>query len=110
MEINSRIEKAFKNYKLPIAFRHYKGKANQYLTYYTYSTVFEDAVDDEFTNEVKYGTLDIYSKTNYIQIIKEVIKILKENGFTVTDLGIEDYEEDTGFHHVPVNFYYEGGI
>lgn len=110
MEINSILEKAFKNYKLPIAFQQYEGKATQYLTYYTYSTVFEDAVDDEFTNEVKYGTLDIYSKTNYIQIIKEVKQILKENGFTVTDLGIEDYEDDTGFYHVPVNFYYEGGI
>lgn len=110
MEINSILEKAFKNYKLPIAFQHYDGKANQFLTYYTYSTVFENAVDDEFTNEIKYGTLNIYSKKNYIEIIEDVKKILKENGFTVTDLGIEDYEKDTGFYHIPVNFYYEGGI
>lgn len=110
MEINSTIEKAFKNYKIPISFLHYRGKANQYLVYYTYSTKYENPVDDEPTEEIKYGTLDIYSKTNYIQVLKEVKQILKENGFTVTDLGMEDYEAETGFYHVPVNFYYEGGI
>lgn len=110
MEINSIIEKIFKNYKIPIAFQHYRGKAKQYLTYYTYDTQYENPADDELTTEVKYATLDIYSKTNYFQILKDVKKILKENGFTVTDLGKEDYEAETGFYHVPVNFYYEGGI
>jgi len=99
MNINPRIEYAFQDFrieksKIPISYQQYKGKSTTYLT--------------EAGLECTYGTIDIFCKGNFKKVLKEVKKILKNNGFTVTDCGPEDFEEETGIYHVPVNFYLEG--
>lgn len=106
MNINPRIEDAFGEFKvektkIPISYQQYKGKSTTYLTYYTYYEELIDFSDDEAGLECTYGTIDIFCKGNFK-------KVLKNNGFTVTDCGPEDFEEETGFYHVPVNFYLEG--
>lgn len=113
MNINPKIEEAFANFKvektkIPISYQQYKGKSTTYLTYYTYYEEPIEFSDDEVGLECAYGTIDIFCKGNFKKVLKEVKKILKNNGFTVTDVGPEDYESDTGFYHVPVNFYLEG--
>lgn len=113
MNINPKIESAFKDFKvdktkIPIEYQQYKGKATTYLTYYTYYEEPAEFSDDEVELECTYGTIDIFCKGNFKKVLKEVKKVLKNNGFTVTDCGPEDFEEETGFHHVPVNFYLEG--
>ncbi len=108
MNINPVVEKAFKNYTVPIEYMKYTGQADSYLTYYTWKELPESFSDNETDIEVAYGTIDIFSKNNFKTILKEVKKILKDNGFTVTDVDNESYEEDTKFYHVPVNFCKEG--
>ena len=48
--------------------------------------------------------MDIYTKGNYIPIIKEVKKIMKENNFIWTSDSPDMYEEDTNFYHKSVSF------
>lgn len=113
MNINPRIEYAFQDFrveksKIPISYQQYKGKSTTYLTYYTYYEEPIEFSDDKAGLECTYGTIDIFCKGNFKKVLKEVKKILKNNGFTVTDVGPEDFEEETGFYHVPVNFYLEG--
>ena len=115
MNINPLIESVFDNFTvdnvvIPIAHLHYKGKESTYLSYYTWSESPEEFADDVPILEGTYATIDIYSKRNFKNVLRQVKKTLKENGFTVTDTGPEDYEEDTGFYHVPVNFYYESEV
>lgn len=112
MNINPIIEKAFENFvvdgiKIPISYMKYKGDAKSYLTYYTYMTRPEGFADDVPVLVGTYATIDIFSKGNFKKILKEVKKILKENKFTWIDDEAEDYEENTGLFHVPVNFYME---
>ena len=109
MNINPLIESAFKDFeinkkRIPIAFLSYTGKADTYLTYYTWQEQPANFFDDEHHAKVAYGTIDIFSKGNFKGILKEVKKILKANKFTWTDNGPETFERETGYYHVPVNF------
>lgn len=115
MNINPLIETAFSNFMvdgkaIPIAFLNYTGDDDVYLTYYTWQERSEDFFDDEYHTEIAYGTIDIFSKRNFKNILKKVKKILKENDFTWTDNGPETFERDTGYYHVPVNFFAENTI
>ncbi len=109
MNINPKLEEVFKdfivdNVEIPISFMRYGGDKTAYLTYYTWLESPELFFDDDYHTEIIYGTIDIFSKGNFKNILEEVKKKLKENGLTWTDNGPETFEEDTGFFHVPVNF------
>lgn len=111
MNINSVIEKAFQNFTvnqkhIPIAFLNYTGKSDAYLTYYTWQEHAGDFYDDQYHAEISYGTVSIFSTGNFKEILRQVKQKLKENGFTWTDNGPETFERDTGYYHVPVNFFY----
>lgn len=115
MNINPKIELAFSNFEIgeklvPITFLNYTGKEDTYLTYYTWYEEPDDFYDDEHHIEIAYGTIDIFAKNNFKGVLKRVKKILKENNFTWTDNGPETFEQDTGYYHVPVNFYYASNI
>lgn len=109
------IEETFKKFKvgdkeIPIAFLNYTGNSDIYLTYYTWYEKPENFYNDEYHAEIAYGTIDIFSKCNFKGILKKVKDKLKQNGFTWTDNGPETYEQDTGYYHVPVNFYYSDNL
>lgn len=109
ININPKIEEIFKDFtvdgnKIPISFMKYKGDETAYLTYYTWFERPELFADDEYHAVIVHGTIDIFSKGNFKNILEEVKKKLKENGLTWTDNGAESFEEDTSFFHVPVNF------
>lgn len=89
---------------IPISFLNYTGNSDVYLTYYTWLEKPENFYDDENHSEIAYGTIDIFSKSNFKNTLQAVKSKLKENGFTWTDNGPETYEQDTGYYHVPVNF------
>jgi hypothetical protein len=115
ININPILELAFRDFevdgvKIPISFMKYTGKADSFLTYYTWSEVPEIFADDVNHAEAVFSTIDVFSKKNYKKIVEEVKKTLYQNGFTWTDNGSEMYEEDTKFYHVPMNFYCDSSI
>ena len=115
MNINPLIETAFKDFtvegkSIPISFLRYTGQSDTYLTYYTWLCQPNNFYNDEHHVEVAYGTIDIFSKGNFKKLLKQVKKILKDNNFTWTDDGPEDFESETGYYHVPINFYFEGTV
>ena len=89
---------------IPIAFLNYTGNSDIYLTYYTWLEKPENFYDNENHSEIAYGTIDIFSKSNFKDILESVKEKLMQYGFTWTDNGPETYEQDTGYYHVPVNF------
>ncbi len=115
MNINPLIESMFNGFTvdgidIPIAYQLNEEKRDIFLTYYTRIERPEEFADDLPILEGTYGTINIYSKLDFKLLLKEVKRILKKNGFTVTDSGPEDFEEDTGFYHIPVNFYIESEV
>lgn len=110
MNINPIIEKIFTDFKvnqklIPISFMQYFGSENEYLTYYTWSEKPELFSDNTYNAEVCYGTIDVWSKENFKELLEAVKQKLKQNNFIWTDNAAEIYEPQTGFFHVPVNFY-----
>lgn len=113
ININPLIETAFTDFTvggilIPIAFLNYTGNSNIYLTYYTWFDEPDNFHDDEHHAETAFGTIDIFSKGNFKGILRQVKNRLKQNGFTWTDNAPETFEKETGYYHVPVNFYYTG--
>ena len=66
------------------------------------------AADDE-THGTEYTyRVDIYSKRDYIALLRRVKQALKAAGFYGLVIDPEVYEQDTGFYHVPIEAkYYE---
>lgn len=111
--MNSLIEEIFKNFKvgkkkIPVSFLRYEGKADTYITYMETDKENSYSGDDEIIGYVDYYDFDIYSKGNYLDILKELKKILKANGFywEPSQDSQDMYENDTGYYHKTVCFSY----
>ena len=111
--MNKTIEKILKNFKvgnkkIPVSFLKYDGSSDSYITYM--ETDKGDVLngDDEILGYVDYYDFDVYSKGNYLDIIKKLKEIMKANNFRwepemdSTDM----YENDTGFYHKTICFSY----
>ena len=109
--MNKLIEEIFADFKvdnkkIPVSFINYDGKSTTYITYQSISNSGTLAGDDEIIGYIDYYDFDIYSKGNYLKIVSELKKILKNNGFTwQPSMSSEDmYEEDTGYYHKTLCF------
>ena len=75
--MNEEIETIFENFivdgvKIPIAFIKYFGKAETYLTYQSIGNDPTLASDDITIYSLDSIDIDIYTKGNYLNIIKEI--------------------------------------
>ena len=91
---------------IPVKFLRYEGKDTTYVTYMETDINNSYSGDNEILGYVSYYDFDIYSKGNYFNIVKEIKKIMKDNGFiwqpsrTSQDM----YEKDTGYYHKTLCF------
>ena len=91
---------------IPVKFLDYKGKETTYVIYMETDINNSYAGDNEILGYISYYDFDIYSKGNYFNIVREIKKIMKDNGFiwqpsrTSQDM----YEADTGFYHKTLCF------
>lgn len=109
------IKTIFKDFKvndvsIPVEHLKYVGSSE---TYITFTFLDEDPAlsgNDETLYSVVPIDIDIYSKSNYLDILKEVKKLMKQNDWIWTGDSTEMYEEDTGFHHRTSSFEKEGMV
>ena len=91
---------------IPVKFLRYNGKQTTYITYMETDLDNSYSGDNEILGYVSYYDFDIYSKGNYFNIVEEVKKVMKDNGFmwqpnrTSQDM----YEDDTGYFHKTLCF------
>ena len=84
----------------------YTGKAETFITYQIVvglDTYFSD--DESGAEEFTYRA-DIYSRVDYIALMRSAKRALKEAGFYGITFDPEVFEENTGYYHVPVEFKY----
>jgi len=110
VNINPKIEEIFEDLevdgkRIPIAYSQYFGKEDVYITYYIWLEKPHLFADNDNQSEYCYFTIDIWSKGNFKNIVESVKQKLKQNNFVWMDNGPETYEPDSGFFHVPINFY-----
>ena len=104
--MNELIEKIFRDFSVPVSFLHYNGTATAYVVYMQTDIDSTLSGDDELVDWVEYYDFDVYSKGNYFQIIEDLKRILKKNGFVwqPSRESSDMYESDTGYYHKTLCF------
>jgi len=107
--MNEEIQKIFKNFivdgiKIPIAFMRYTGKETTYLTYQSIGNSPVLSSDDKTDYTADTIDIDIYTKGNYLNIMKEIKKIMLANEFVFVEDSPDMYEQDTGYYHRTITF------
>ena len=111
--MNELIQSIFQGFKvggvsIPVKFLVYKGHGEPYITYQQIDADNSFSGDDDLLGYVDYYDFDIYSKSNYMEIIEGVKELLAENGFVwqLSRSSSDLYEADTGYYHKTLNFAY----
>lgn len=80
----------------------FRGKAGTYITYQLVLSQDKDAADDDMQGTEYTYRVDIYSKTDYMALLRRTKRALLAAGFFGIVIDPEVYEQDTGFYHVPI--------
>lgn len=89
---------------IPIAHLRYKGDSKRFITWTLLGEVPSLSADDEPLFSVCSIDIDIFSDGNYLDMIKEVKKKMKDSDWVWTGDSAEMYEEDTGLYHKTCSF------
>lgn len=80
----------------------FRGKASTFITYQLVTSQDNAPADDEMQGTEYTYRVDIYSKKDYIALLRRTKNALKAAGFYAVVIDPEVYEVDTGFYHVPI--------
>lgn len=90
---------------IPFCHPPYTGNAESFLAYYLINDARSNYMSGEaFQNETNVS-IEVYSKGAYESIVASAMELLRNDGCVVSCTG-EDYEEDTGYHHVTLDVTY----
>lgn len=104
--VNSLIINTLQSLDIPVRFQKYTGTASTYITFFTYLNQGEDYSEDDEENTGYYIQLDIWYKTDIGDLPKQIVNLLKEQGFRKLDIRELPYETDTGIYHTVVSLFY----
>ena len=107
--MNEEIKAIFKDFKvndksIPVEHLRYKGKSKTFVTWTILSEVPSLSANDEDLYSVVQVDIDIFSDGNYLDIVKEIKKIMKNNEWLWVEDSSEMYEEDTELYHRTITF------
>lgn len=77
--------------------------------YFTFGTILVTPVgyaDDDNTSMLHTIRVDLYSKSDFTQLLTDTITSLKQSGFIIAAVDAELYENDTEYYHVPITVKY----
>lgn len=89
---------------VPTAHLKYKGKETTFVVWTITADSPALSADDEAVYSIVSVDVDVYSKGNYLDVITEIKRIMKENGWAWVGDSTEMYEDDTGLYHLTCSF------
>lgn len=90
--------------KIPTAHLKYKGKETTYVVWTIIGDTPGLSGDDEPIYGIATVDVDVYSKGNYLSVLKEVKRLMKINEWVWKEDSAEMYEDDTGLYHITATF------
>jgi hypothetical protein len=82
----------------------FKGKApDEYAVITPMTDIFGFFADNRPQYETQEARLSLFSKSNYQQRKKQIVKALLDAEITVTDRRYIGHEDDTGYHHYAID-------
>lgn len=103
--INKIIIDTLKPLNIPVVFQKYSGKSETYITFHEYLIEGEEYEDDDEALTAHYIQVDVWSKSDYTEIVQKLRKLLTIVGFKRIN-EIDLYEEDIKIYHKGLKFYY----
>ncbi len=97
-----------KGASVPCAHLRYNGKARTYVVWTIIGNSGEIYADDELLYSAVTVDVDVFSEGNYVDVITEIKKIMKDNEWIWVEDSAEMFEEDTGLYHKTITFAKEG--
>ena len=70
---------------------------------------FELYTDDKPRHEIQEARISLFDKGSYTAVKNQIVRILLDADFIITDRRYVGYEDDTGYHHYAIDVakYYE---
>ena len=103
MNVDSVLKALLESLGHPAARLYYAGKAE---TYYTFQLIFsgDDAFRDDAATATTYTyRIDLFSRSDYIDLLEKTRAALKMAGWHAVEVSAEQYEDDTGYYHVSID-------
>lgn len=105
MNLNSLIIESLSDLNVPVAFLNYTGDKKTYIRFFEYDQGAELSADNEELYTGHYIQVDVFSPSNYFEIVEGVKRNLKNVGFK-KNFETELYEDDTKLYHKVLRFYF----
>ena len=90
--------------EIPVAHLKYKGDSKKYVVW----TIIDEEPAFSYEDDIQYSKvtvdIDIYSDSNYLNVMSSIKQIMKENEWTWEEDSTESYEEDTKLYHRTCTF------
>lgn len=102
--MESEIKKILSTLDVPVAHLRYKGSSKTYVTWTMLDEEPSFASDDEITKSEVNLDIDIYSESNYLNILSSIKDKMKENDWIWNGDSSEMYEDETGLYHRTCSF------
>lgn len=107
--MNEEIKTIFKDFNvdnksIPVSHILYKGKSKTFVTWLITSESPVLSGDDQAIYSIVQLDVDVFSDGNYLNIIKEIKKVMKNNDWNWLEDSIEMYEDDTELYHKTITF------
>ena len=90
--------------KIPTAHLKYKGKKDTFVVWTITGESPSLSANDEQLESIVTIDVDVYSKGNYLSVLAEIKKLMKQNDWLWTGDSPEMYEDDTGLYHLTASF------
>ena len=90
--------------QIPVAHLRYKGNSKKYVTWTITGEEPALSANDEDLCSLVSVDVDIFSDGNYLDIEKQIKKIMKNNDWVWVEDSEEMYEEDTNLYHKTISF------
>lgn len=105
-DVETALIAALEGLGVPVARLRYTGKANAFVTFQLVTGRDGAFSDDDSEAEEWVYRVDIYTRENFIPLLRRTKTALKSAGFYGIEVGPELYEPDTGYYHVPIDTTY----
>ena len=90
--------------EIPVAHLKYKGDSKKYVVW----TIIDEEPAFSYEDDIQYSKvtvdIDIYSDSNYLNVMSSIKQIMKQNEWTWEEDSTESYEEDTKLYHRTCTF------
>ena len=100
--VDERITEALKTAGVPVQRMQYTGQADTFIVFQLLNGDEAHHSDDETRAEEITYRINVYSRRDYMQLVRSVIQALRAAEFYGISIGPELYEEDTGLYHMPM--------